>query len=201
LKTHEELDDYTYRVAGCVGEFWTKMCVAHLWSGAGVDVGSMIEKGVRFGKGLQLVNILRDLPVDLRKGRCYIPEQSLQAAGLVPEDLLAAQNEVRFRPLYDKLLALAEGHLTAGWEYTKALPKRQFQLRLACAWPALIGVRTLRLLRHENVLDATRRLKVSRPEVHFLRLRSVFLYPFTRAWDAQFVNEMKLIYLPIYSKK
>lgn len=201
LKTQEELDDYTYRVAGCVGEFWTKMCAAHVWSGLDVDVESMTAKGIRFGKGLQLVNILRDLPQDLRKGRCYVPEQPLQVAGLAPQDLLSAENQARFRPLYDKLLTIAEGHLAAGWEYTKSLPKRQFQLRLASAWPALIGVRTLRLLRHENVLDASRRLKVSRPEVHFLRLRSVLLYPFARAWDAQFVNEMKLIYLPIYSKK
>ena len=31
LRTDEELDDYTYRVAGCVGEFWTRMCRAHLF--------------------------------------------------------------------------------------------------------------------------------------------------------------------------
>ena len=31
LRTDDELDDYTYRVAGCVGEFWTKMCRAHLF--------------------------------------------------------------------------------------------------------------------------------------------------------------------------
>ena len=31
LRTGSELDDYTYRVAGCVGEFWTKICRAHLF--------------------------------------------------------------------------------------------------------------------------------------------------------------------------
>ena len=30
LSNNEELDDYTYRVAGCVGVFWTKMSLAHL---------------------------------------------------------------------------------------------------------------------------------------------------------------------------
>src|SRR5258708_37326022 len=30
LSSDEELDRYTYMVAGCMGEFWTKMCVAHL---------------------------------------------------------------------------------------------------------------------------------------------------------------------------
>jgi farnesyl-diphosphate farnesyltransferase len=201
LQTGEELDDYTYRVAGCVGEFWTKMCAAHLWPEDFVESDSLERKGVRFGKGLQLVNILRDLPRDLRNGRCYVPTQFLTSAGLVPNDLLSSQNETRFRPAYDQLIALAEGHLAAGWEYTGLLPKGQMRLRLACSWPVLIGARTLRKLRHENMLDATRRVKVSRPEVRSLILRSVFLYPFTRAWEAQFGKEMELISWPVGSKK
>lgn len=201
LETEEDLNDYTYRVAGCVGEFWTKMCAAHLWPAAEPDSEALTRKGVRFGKGLQLVNILRDLPQDLRKGRCYVPAQSLTAAGLAPRDLLSAQNEARFRPVGDQLIALAAGHLAAGWEYIGSLPKGQVRLRLGCAWPVLIGVRTLRLLRHENMLDATRRLKVSRPEVRHLMLRSVLLYPFARAWDAQFHKELELISLPGCFKK
>jgi hypothetical protein len=39
------------------------------------------------------------------------------------------------------------------------------------------------------MLDATRRVKVSRPEVRSLILRSVFLYPFARPWNAQFGKE------------
>ena len=31
LETPSELDDYTYRVAGCVGEFWTRICRIHLF--------------------------------------------------------------------------------------------------------------------------------------------------------------------------
>ena len=193
LQTAEELDDYTYRVAGCVGEFWTKMCAAHLWPGASSGGESLIQQGVRFGKGLQLVNILRDIPQDLRKGRCYIPAQALMASGLTPHDLLSPQNQARFRPSYDDLLARAEEHLAAGWDYTRSLPRNQVRLRLACSWPILIGARTLRRLRQENVLDATRRVKVSRPEVRSLILRSVFLYPFAGAWEAQFGKEIELI--------
>src|ERR1035437_4249784 len=59
LRTEEELDDYTYRVAGCVGEFWTRMCRAHLFPQAPLDDAFLLANGVRFGKGLQLVNILR----------------------------------------------------------------------------------------------------------------------------------------------
>jgi len=193
LETEEDLNDYTYRVAGCVGEFWTKICAAHLWPAADLAGESLTCKGIRFGKGLQMVNILRDVPQDLRKGRCYIPAQSLKTAGLTPHDLLSAQNESRFRPVYNQLIELAEGHLAAGWEYTGALPKRQVRLRLGCAWPVLIGARTLGKLRRENILDATRRVKVSRPEIRSLILRSVFLLPFARPWHAQFGKELELI--------
>src|SRR5580704_5609945 len=68
LETAAELDDYTYRVAGCVGGFWTKICRAHLFPKARLDDAQLITDGIRFGKGLQLVNILRDLPADLKKG-------------------------------------------------------------------------------------------------------------------------------------
>ena len=69
LETAVELDDYTYRVAGCVGGFWTKICRAHLFPGAKLDDTQLLVDGIRFGKGLQLVNILRDLPADLKNGR------------------------------------------------------------------------------------------------------------------------------------
>ena len=61
------MDDYTYRVAGCVGEFWTRLCRAHLFPRAVVDDAMLLRDGIRFGKGLQLVNILRDIPADLRR--------------------------------------------------------------------------------------------------------------------------------------
>jgi farnesyl-diphosphate farnesyltransferase len=190
LETAAELEDYTYRVAGCVGEFWTRMCRAHLIAQAAIDDGSLLRNGIRFGKGLQLVNILRDIPRDLRNGRCYIPRQSLTTENLTPESLLLPENETRFRPVYNQFLAAAGEHLAAGWEYTGLLPHEQMRLRLGCAWPLLIGARTLRRLRHENVLDPGRRVKISRREVHFLRLRSVLLYPWPSAWNRQFPKEI-----------
>jgi farnesyl-diphosphate farnesyltransferase len=183
LQTDEELDDYTYRVAGCVGEFWTRMCRAHLFPQDALENGFLLAHGVRFGKGLQLVNILRDLAADLRHGRCYLPAEQLAGAGLQPEDLLQPANEPRLRALYHGYLDRAEAHLRAGWAYTTALPRRCARVRLACAWPILIGRRTLELLRTGNPLEPSRRLKVTRREVRRLMLRSVLLYPWQRAWE------------------
>lgn len=185
LETDAEMDDYTYRVAGCVGEFWTKMCRAHFLTGNEPDNGELERQGVRFGQGLQLINILRDLPRDLRNGRCYIPRQALAGSHLTPADLLSPANEPRFRPLYDSYLARASSHLAAGWNYTERLPRKQFRLRLACAWPLLIGARTLGKLRQENILDESRRVKITRAEVRSVVLRSVYLYPFPARWRAQ----------------
>jgi farnesyl-diphosphate farnesyltransferase len=181
LRTAEELDDYTYRVAGCVGEFWTKMCLAHLYPGTAVDKSYLLANGVRFGQGLQLVNVLRDLPTDLRNGRCYLPAEQLTSCGLTPDDLLKPENERRLRPVYDRWLERAESHLSAGWDYTNALPRGSVRVRLACAWPIQIGVETTKLLRSGPILDPGKRVKVARAEVKKLMLRSVLLYPFP-AW-------------------
>jgi len=186
LETEDDLDDYTYRVAGCVGEFWTRMTRRHCFSGAPLDDTRLIEDGIRFGKGLQLVNILRDLPKDLRAGRCYLPRLALDRVGLKPADLLDPASEGRMRPLYDPWLQRAEDHLAAGWRYTCALPGGQWRLRLACAWPVLIGTRTLSRLRTSRVLDPSVRVKVSRKEVRSILLGSLWRLPFRGAWEDQF---------------
>ena len=182
LQAEAELDDYTYRVAGCVGEFWTKMCLAHLSAPQNLDRLRLIENGIRFGKGLQLVNILRDLSADLLKGRCYIPEQSLAANHLHPKDLLNSVTIEKFRPLYDQYLTQAEQHLAAGWTYTNTLPYTWVRVRLACAWPILIGLRTITHLRHANPLDATTRIKTTRAEVKRLMAASILAYPLPPVW-------------------
>ena len=186
LKSDAELADYTYRVAGCVGEFWTRMCRAHAFPSAVVDEAFLLATGVKFGQGLQLVNVLRDLPRDLRQGRCYLPADRLAAAGLTPAALLDAANEAKLRPLYDGYLARAEEHLAARWAYTNALPRRCGRLRLACAWPILIGVQTLRMLRTSHVLDPQQRIKVPRAQVRKLMVTSLVCYPFPAAWRGLF---------------
>jgi farnesyl-diphosphate farnesyltransferase len=184
LKSDAELDDYTFRVAGCVGEFWTKICHAHLFPQ--VDLNALLPDAIRFGKGLQLVNILRDIPRDLRNGRCYIPEERLAQVGLQPRDLLSSSTEQKFRPLYDRYLRSAEEHLQAGWNYTCRLPRAQVRVRLACAWPILIGVRTLDKLRHENVLDPKTTVKISRSDVKKIMVQSVLRYPLKTSWENLF---------------
>ena len=174
LGSRRDLDRYTYYVAGCVGEFWTKTAVAHRPALRTWPLAVMAECGVRFGKGLQLTNILRDLAHDLRLGRCYLPHEDLDRLGVKPEDLLKPASLSRIQPLLDELLDLTLAHYQAGWRYTLAIPRREWRLRLASAWPLLIGGSTLSRLRGScRLLDPAVRLKITRSQVYGIVLRSL----------------------------
>ena len=165
LTSNEELDDYAYRVAGCVGIFWSKMSLAHLMTLSPEKEKIFLEKGIQFGKALQMINILRDIPEDLRFGRCYIPSEALAEHGLEPEDILGDSNLEVFRPLYDSYLDLTNVHLEAATDYIRMLPDKQFRLKASCMLPVLIGQRTVTLLRTGNILDSDERIKVTRDEI------------------------------------
>ncbi len=173
LNSDDELDDYAYRVAGCVGEFWTSMTLAHLVSADGPTSEQMFELGVRFGKALQMINILRDIPEDLRFGRCYIPKTRLDAAGLNPENLTDADHYEKFRMIHHELLDITQGHLNAATRYILMLPSNQRRLRIACMLPVIIGQKTVDMLRANNVLDNKTRIKVPRKEIKRIMRRCV----------------------------
>ncbi len=167
LKTADELDRYTYYVAGCVGEFWTDLMCAHRKALATWDAGHMSQVGVRFGKGLQLTNIIKDVAHDLQKGRCYIPEPMLAEAGLTPHDLLDQTNLPRFKPVLANLVRMAVDHLDQGWLYTMAIPRYETRLRLSCMWPILSAGESLKLvLNSPDLLNPAVKVKIPRSKVY-----------------------------------
>ena len=162
LASAEDLEDYTYSVAGCVGEFWTRICSRHLRNYApGIGLDELSKLGASFGKGLQLVNILRDAPADLANGRCYFPAEEL---ALKPEALRT--NPALARPVCDRWMARAHEHLEDGLRYMEAV--RPWRLRLACFLPWALGVRTLQLMEQSRPLETALRVKVTRKEVRRL---------------------------------
>ena len=167
FETAEEMDEYTYLVAGCVGQFWTEMSMDHNPGLGGWDAGEMSEKGGRFGKALQLTNILRDVPKDLRLGRCYLPREVLEGCGLSAGDLLDARASAKARPALVWGINRALEHYQAAAKYLHAIPIRHYRLRLAVAWPLLMGLGTLAVLaKNREWLDPSSRSKVSRGWVY-----------------------------------
>ena len=150
LEEDAELDEYTYRVAGCVGEFWTRLGALERGAFARADFEEMMRLGRSYGQGLQLVNILRDLSEDWERGRCYLPGPETSS----PEDVL------RDRQRWQKL---AEERLRCGLEYCRQLRGRR--LGFASGLPALLGLLTLQRLSEAGWEDLRGTVKVTRAEV------------------------------------
>ena len=175
LRTPEQLYEYCYLVAGCVGEFWTLMSIAHTPSLGNWDEEKMRALGVRFGLALQMTNILRDIPKDLRMGRCYLPQSELDSAGLRAEDLLQAVNTRQARPLLVWGIRRTLDHFGAAEQYIIAIPRRSLRLRLAALWPVLIGLETLaKLSRSDDWLNPKTRIKIPRSRIYGIIILSMF---------------------------
>lgn len=181
LSKSRDLEDYIYRVAGCVGEFWTRLCFRHL-SPHAKPSAQLIERSIRFGKGLQLINILRDLAEDLSQGRCYFPKEDLLKKNLTPKNMTLPESQSHLSALVRDYARLAIEHLEEGWEYTCALPRAWFRVRLACALPILLGFETMARLPLDRPLCEKSRAKVSRSKVKCIVLQTALLYPLPRAW-------------------
>lgn len=190
LETEEEADEYTYSVAGCVGDFWSRICRRKLFPNANLPFPDRYWRnlGVSFGQGLQWVNILRDIPRDLRNGRCYIPASALRNCGLTPSDLLDHKRYSYFKPLYLQYLENSFNQLAEGWRYTLSIPFGQMRVRVACALPLLIGAHTLKELSQRNPLDPDAVIKITRSEVKDLTRRLIFNYWFPWYWRNLFPN-------------
>jgi farnesyl-diphosphate farnesyltransferase len=151
LRNENELEDYCYRVAGCVGAFWTRIGLLTLGNRFSDAVPDELDAlGVRYGMGLQLLNILRDVPEDLAQGRCYLPVERPGDA----EEVAAVRRE---------WLAQAGVWLESGRRYAARLKMRR--LRAASVLPALIGEDTLRLLDAPGGMADGGKVKVSRGQV------------------------------------
>ena len=142
-----ELERYTYLVAGCVGPFWSQVCA--LSDPRLRHLPGDHELAVEFGKGLQWVNILRDIPEDHRQGRYYLP--GLDEAGF-PQ---------RFRGRCRRALEA----LTAAQRYPLLFPSSYLRHRMAVFWPLVLALRTMEKLLRAGGPRPGRRVKVARWEV------------------------------------
>lgn len=165
LKSTEELEHYCHLMGGAPGVFWSKLILSHVK--VSVDEKEFLSLGKDIGDAEQIVNILRDLPRDLRIGRCYFPEEDLQQYGLSAEDLLNEKNSLRFEPIKQKWIEWGRAKLNSAKKYFSAIPKTQLKHRAAVAWPVLWAGDTLNKISSElNLLDNSRRVKIARSRIY-----------------------------------
>lgn len=159
LQSAKDLETYCFQVAGSVGEFWSEVGYQSNHRFSRLDRSALDELGSKYGIGLQLVNILRDLPEDYKNGRCYLPVSNTQDK----EEIMRAAAEWRVQ---------ARAYVEAGFTYAKSL--RQKRARIATVLPAMIAQETLDLLGAANWDDLERGVKVTRKTVKACLWRAIF---------------------------
>ena len=172
----EQLDRYTYLVAGCVGEFWSKITFRHTFALKDWNCDYWSQVGVRFGKALQLTNVLRDTVKDLENGRSYLPGliregwlDYVEAQGCDYYDgAMAYLNISQKNDILGQWMQTALEHYRQAAAYTLSLPWHCWRLRLAVIWPIAIGLATLAKLCScsDDWLKRGRRIKVERRWVY-----------------------------------
>ena len=145
----QELEQYTYLVAGCVGPFWSKICALSHPSLVHLGDPRIEEQAIEFGKGLQWVNILRDVPKDQSASRYYLPD--------------LARGD--FRERLSRHLRRALEALKNASTYPALFPVSAVRHRLAVFWLLALAYRTLERLLQDGGPRPDRRSKVPRWEV------------------------------------
>jgi farnesyl-diphosphate farnesyltransferase len=146
-----------------VGEFWTELCLCLLPDAFHTDwhKDELITQGIRFGKGLQLINILRDIAKDAKLGRCYLPQDEWFALGLSAEQI--QRDPSVLSPVWQQQLAEAEQCMTRAAKYVQQISHKS--LRYATALPWLLGIKTLQQLKQASPAELLQGIKISRTAV------------------------------------
>lgn len=126
-QTEDDLIGYCHHVAGAVG-----MMMA-LVMGVAPDDEKTLGHARDLGLAFQFANIARDIAEDAANGRCYIPRDWLDGAGIDPGALIAPENRERLVPLVARLCARAGEYEASARIGAAALPFRAAWAVLAAA--------------------------------------------------------------------
>lgn len=120
VRTEEDLDDYTYYVAGLVGELLSTLWKWH----DGIDTDANLA--VSFGRGLQAVNIIRNRSEDQDRGVSFYPEGWTQ----------------------ERMIVYAKQQLALADEYISSIePKHIYEF---CSIPLALAYGTLRVIENKQ---------------------------------------------------
>ncbi len=163
LRDWNELTLYCYYVAGVVGKMLTALFC--LDERVRPHRSALTHDQIHFGLALQMTNIAKDYPKDLKRGWCYLPRPLTDAAGISPEDLIkdpAMKRQEITKIMIKKTLP----HLRGAYRYIREIPTDARPIRLFCLIPFVLAYHTL-----EN-LYRTQNSKLSRKRVRELLARS-----------------------------
>lgn len=120
FETVEDLEVYTYRVAGVVGGWITEEF--------GLHDPDLLSRAYSLGHAMQLTNILRDVGEDWRRDRLYLPRRMLERYGVGVETVArvadgGAPVPAAYGDLIESMMLLADHHYERAFEAIPELPR------------------------------------------------------------------------------
>jgi 15-cis-phytoene synthase/lycopene beta-cyclase len=124
IENEKDLELYSERVAGTVAQ----MCIELIFRIYSTNMTpdeqrNIIDAGNRMGVALQYVNIARDIAVDAKIGRVYLPLNWLAEAGMTYEEILENPGDARIESLRSRLLDDAFSLYEGSKEAISQLPR------------------------------------------------------------------------------
>jgi squalene-hopene/tetraprenyl-beta-curcumene cyclase len=160
-----DLERYCHFVAGTVGGLLTDLFSLEVGAIDSETLAELHRLAVGFGVGLQLVNIVKDVAVDLERGACFLPASLLEREGVAVAELLEQGRRVEAMRVVSAVCDLAESKLRDARTYTLTWPSdRAHAVRLFCAVPLVLALASLRVAR-ASPLEHSRTPKIGRSEV------------------------------------
>jgi len=183
LDSVEELEEYTYYVAGTVGKLLSELYTDPKFRIQKDKIEIMEKYSIAFGKALQYVNIIKDSREDLTEARCFIPKELLDKYSCSFDEFKDSANIEKIRKIYLELILKAEEYLDNSVEYTCAIPVRQWRIRLFCIWPVVLAYKTLAGLKNNlnEFIKGDTTYKISRNEVKSI-IRNGYIAAFSNRY-------------------
>ena len=164
LRDIPHLNRYCYHVAGIVGETLTDLFCDYSAEIRGRR-DDLFALSVSFGQGLQMVNILKDVWEDRRRGACWLPRDVFRAAGFELRSLSAGQTAPEFVEGLAELVGIARRHLADALRFVLIIPPHETGIRRFCLWPLGMAVLTLRRVHATPGFRSGQDVKISRRSV------------------------------------
>lgn len=164
LKDVSHLNRYCYHVAGIVGETLTDLFCDYSAEIRGRR-DDLFALSVSFGQGLQMVNILKDVWEDRRRGACWLPRDVFRSAGFELRSLSAGQPAPGFVEGLSQLVAITHRHLANALRFALIIPPHETGIRRFCLWPLGMAVLTLRRIHATPAFRSGQEVKISRRSV------------------------------------
>ncbi len=164
LATLQDMDDYCYYVAGCVGEMLAKL-FCHYSPEIAQHHKQLLELSVSFGQGLQMTNILKDIWDDAGRGVCWLPQDIFTETGFELKNLNSHNSTPEFQLGLEHLISIAHGHLKNALTYILLIPSHETGIRNFCFWAVGMAVLTLKKIKKQLGFTASNQVKISRNNV------------------------------------